>query len=333
MAGVCWAGRARLLLVVVAVLAPLPAAAQTPPLRRSIVNPDFPCGIPYGPNGEVPVTSRPKRQIIFPDEENYATYLGQLFLRDGSSINPRESEASGEGQVLTDAFCGAAVISDRFLVTAAHCAVNEKNPISSVRLGDIDLNKDNEANSKPKDYDIKQIILHPGYRGNTTVRHYDLALLQTYDIIEFNDVVFPYCIPKASPPPGTIVTASGYGLYNATSASQHVLEANFTIIDTKECEDIYIKNFQDDALRLKYPNLLQNTDIICALDDVSDACQGDSGGPVIWKKDGKEYLAGLVSAGANCRGNFKSVLPGLYMSTAVHADFISAVVFSPDLTS
>lgn len=57
------------------------------------------------------------------------------------------------------------------------------------------------------------------------------------------------------------------------STSQHVLEANFTIMDTKECEDIYIENFREHTLRLRYPNLLQNTDIICAIDDVSDACQ------------------------------------------------------------
>lgn len=56
---------------------------------------------------------------------------------------------------------------------------------------------------------------HPS-RANSTARYNDIALLMTYETIQFNDAVFPYCIPDEEPPAGTIVTVSGFGLYNAS---------------------------------------------------------------------------------------------------------------------
>ncbi|MPC97900.1 hypothetical protein E2C01_093241 [Portunus trituberculatus] len=69
-----WAG----LFVVVAamVILPPPASSQG---RKTISKPDFPCGEPYGRNGELPERSRRKRQIVFPDEPKYADLLKVLF--------------------------------------------------------------------------------------------------------------------------------------------------------------------------------------------------------------------------------------------------------------
>ncbi|XP_063844265.1 CLIP domain-containing serine protease B4-like isoform X1 [Scylla paramamosain] len=330
MARVSWVGRARCLLVVVVVvmMRTKPAFSQDfPTVAKSIANPDFPCGEPYGPNGEPPAGRRVARQIIFPDEEIYHHYWAQLMHRGEPGV--RGGEAPLKPVDETDTFCGASVISDRFLITAAHCIYEAPNPVNSVRLGDINLRTDRESNSKPVDHEITLIITHPGYDPEKSMRHNDLALLMTKEKIQFNDIVFPYCISDQPPAPGTLVTIAGFGLFNATTKPDHLLEANFTVMDTAECEKIYQEHDQEAFLRVRYPNLLQGTDIICATDDTSDACQGDSGGPMFMVKDGKRYLEGVVSGGASCRANFKSVLPGLYISLARHVHFISDYVLGP----
>ncbi|MPC51935.1 Serine protease 55 [Portunus trituberculatus] len=200
------------------------------------------------------------------------------------------------------------------------------NRVNTVRVGDINLRSDSESNSKPVDHEIALIITHPGYDPDKSIRHNDLALLMTKEKIQFNDIVFPYCISDQPPAPGTQVTISGFGLFNATTKPDHLLEANFTVMDTAECENIFKKHDQEAFLRVRYPNLLQRTDIICAIDEVSSACQGDSGGPMFLVKNRKRYLEGVVSGGASCRANFKSVLPGLYISLARHVHFISDYV-------
>ncbi|KAG0728129.1 Phenoloxidase-activating factor 3 [Chionoecetes opilio] len=286
------------------------------------------CGQPYGRNGEPPSRRRVSRQIIFPDERNYNFYFNLVMGRakpdTRDNQKPPTKDASEE-----ERFCSASPISEHFLVTAAHCVFDETRPVSAITLGDIDLATDNERNSRPADYEIEVIFAHPEYDPDSQVRYNDIALLRTRLPIQFNEVVFPYCVSDSPLAPGTVVTASGFGLYNATSQPDHLLEANFTVLAQAACEATYLREGLEDSLRIRYPKLLKGSDIICAIDDVSDACQGDSGGPLYLRKGGKQYLGGIVSGGASCRGNFKSVLPGLYLSLAKHIDFINDSIFPP----
>ncbi|XP_063844294.1 chymotrypsinogen B-like [Scylla paramamosain] len=315
------ASRASLLVMLAAVvILPPPASSQN---RKTIANPDFPCGEPYGPNGELPESSRRKRQILFPDEPKYADYL-QLLLGKAFTRAKENTEDDAEAD---KGFCGANVISDQFILTAGHCVEGSTEKITTVILGDIDLTQEDEENSRVGTYEITDIFVHPEYSHDSPTRYHDVALLKTKTKIQFNDAVFPMCISDEIPAPGTIVIISGFGYYNATHRPDYLLEANFTVMDTTECEAIYLQHGQEAFVRVKYPNLLKGTDIICAIDDVSDACQGDSGGPVLREKDGKMFIEGIVSGGANCHANFKSVLPGLYTSIAKQIDFIDRHVY------
>lgn len=329
MARVSWASRAVLLLVAVTVMLPAPASAQgaASPVQGSIANPNFPCGEPYGSNGEPPAPRRVARQIILPDFENYQKYL-RILLQEAVPDIRSEDFILDDEPPESAPYCGATVISDHFIITAAHCIYKAPEPITSVTLGDIDLSIEGEENSRAVDYTIADIFVHPGYSNLTSAEYNDVALLKTKEKIQFNDVVFPFCISDEVSDPGTIVLISGFGLYNATTQPDHLLEANLTVMDTAECEEIYIQEGLEESLRLRYPDLLQGTDIICATDEVSDACQGDSGGPVLIQRDGKLFLEGIVSAGVSCRGNFKPLVPGLYLSLAKHIDFINEHVFS-----
>ncbi|MPC68818.1 hypothetical protein E2C01_063028 [Portunus trituberculatus] len=69
--------------------------------------------------------------------------------------------ASDGTQPIEHNSCGASVISDRFIVTSAYCVINRN--ITMVRLGDIDLARDNETNSNPSDYGVIDVILPPEF--------------------------------------------------------------------------------------------------------------------------------------------------------------------------
>lgn len=61
--------------------------------------------------------------------------------------------------------CGSVLISEFFVITAAHCKINNNgNTANVVRLGYSD------------DYDIKEIHVHPGYNFET--KDSDLALVK-----------------------------------------------------------------------------------------------------------------------------------------------------------
>ncbi|XP_045586129.1 venom peptide isomerase heavy chain isoform X2 [Procambarus clarkii] len=281
-------------------------------------------------------STRRARQILFPDE---------LEKMKGKAVNQRQALNSsttitmlpGKPSMLTpvnrnmirvnDTFCGATPISDRFLLTAAHCVFNPDFPVRTVRLGELDFSSDTEENSKPVDYEVEQIIVHPDFDPNTRVRYNDIALLRTVQKIEFNEFVFPYCLSRERPKPKTLVTGAGFGLVNATHQSPILQEAELQLVDTTECENIYKKEDFEPQLRLLYPDLLQGKDIMCASYPERSACQGDSGGPLFQDDpQGRRFLVGIVGSGVSCRGNGISKLPGLYVSVADHIDFIDSVL-------
>ncbi|KAK8743723.1 hypothetical protein OTU49_001231, partial [Cherax quadricarinatus] len=297
---------------------------------KSIANPDFECG-----RGAA-VSSRKARQIIFPDElvrlrGTPAIKRATQAARKPIAILPGKVDmmtpVTRQAVNVNETFCGATPISDRYLVTAAHCVFNPKFPVRTVRLGELDFSKDDEANSKPVDYEVEQIIVHPDFDPESNERYNDIALLRTVQKIDFNEFVFPYCLTRERPKPKTLVTGAGFGLINATHQSPILQEAELEVVDTADCENIYKKEDLEPQLRVIYPNLLKDRDVMCASYPERSACQGDSGGPLFLDNQGRRYLVGIVGSGVSCRGSGISSLPGLYVSVANHIEFIDSVLY------
>ncbi|KAM4657575.1 transmembrane protease serine 9 [Amazona ochrocephala] len=208
-------------------------------------------------------------------------------------------------------FCGAAVIGDRWLLSAAHC-FNETNPEEiEAHVGTTSLNGTDGGAVK---VNVTRVIPHPLF--NPIMLDFDVAVLELVTPLVFNKHVQPVCLPLAAQEfaAGQQCVISGWGnLQEGNATKPEVLQrASVGIIDQKTCDFLY--------------NFSLTDRMICAgfLEGKIDSCQGDSGGPLACEvTPGTFYLAGIVSWGIGCAQAMK---PGVYSRITKLQDWILGTI-------
>uniref|UniRef100_A0A2R8ZWR3 Peptidase S1 domain-containing protein n=1 Tax=Pan paniscus TaxID=9597 RepID=A0A2R8ZWR3_PANPA len=194
-------------------------------------------------------------------------------------------------------FCGATVVGDRWLLSAAHCFNHTKVEQVRAHLGTASLLG---LGGSPVKIGLRRVVLHPLY--NPGILDFDLAVLELASPLAFNKYIQPVCLPLAIQkfPVGRKCMISGWGNTQEGNATKPELlqKASVGIIDRKTCSVLY--------------NFSLTDRMICAgfLEGKVDSCQGDSGGPLACEEaPGVFYLAGIVSWGIGCAQVKK---PGVY---------------------
>ncbi|NWR76480.1 TMPS9 protease, partial [Centropus unirufus] len=208
-------------------------------------------------------------------------------------------------------FCGATIIGDRWLLSAAHC-FNETDPEEiEAYVGTTSLNGTDGTAVK---VNVTRVIQHPLF--NPIFLDFDVAVLELERPLVFNKYIQPICLPPAVQtfPVGKKCIISGWGdLQEGNVTKPEILQkASVGIIDQKICDFLY--------------NFSLTDRMICAgfLEGKVDSCQGDSGGPLACEvTPGVFYLAGIVSWGIGCAQAMK---PGVYSRITKLKDWILATI-------
>ncbi|XP_053559001.1 transmembrane protease serine 9 [Bombina bombina] len=204
-------------------------------------------------------------------------------------------------------FCGATIIGDRWLVSAAHCFNQTKLDQVTAHMGSTSMSG---ADTMAVKISLKNMIQHPHF--NPLTLDFDVAVLELTSPLTFNKNIQPVCLPSALQkfPAGWKCMISGWGNVKEGNVSKpEVLQrASVGIIDQKICSVLY--------------NFSITERMICAgfLDGKVDSCQGDSGGPLACEESpGIFFLAGIVSWGIGCAQAKK---PGVYSRVTKLKDWI-----------
>ncbi|KAF0288515.1 Serine protease snake [Amphibalanus amphitrite] len=212
--------------------------------------------------------------------------------------------------------CGAVLISERFMLTAAHCLLGGRPQV--VRLGDLNLTSTGDG--APQEYRVLEVISHPEYRHPHV--YHDLALLRLDRTVQFSEFVRPFCLfDGRSSLVDKVSHVSGWGATEFGGGQSDVLMGgNVTIWSQSRCAEVYERQL---TFKRQLPDGITPA-LLCAGGEEQDACQGDSGGPMTVLTERGTRLVGIVSAGIGCAA---PGIPGLYANVAHHLDWIDGVVY------
>ncbi|XP_057380414.1 serine protease filzig-like [Daphnia carinata] len=246
----------------------------------------------------------PEARIVGGRRSDYGRWPWQVLIRESTWFG-----------IFSKNKCGGVLISDRHVLTAAHCQPGFLGSLLVV-LGEFDLTGHSEPNT-PMEKNVKRVVVHRDYVERTFEN--DLAILELDSPVEFKPYIVPICLPSTSDGDfvGKKAEVTGWGKLSHNGPTPGVLyEVDVPIISNPECHDMFKKAGHEKRILDSF---------VCAgySEGKKDSCEGDSGGPLMYERDdGRWSLVGTVSHGIRCA---YPNMPGVYMRMTYYRPWIERV--------
>ncbi|KAI9291463.1 trypsin-like serine protease [Neoconidiobolus thromboides FSU 785] len=210
-------------------------------------------------------------------------------------------------------FCGATLIRDDMIITAAHCAGGLIAPLDTF---EVQLHRHNLTKSlsqeNGKAYKVINRWVPLDYDRDTLYN--DIAIFQFDNPSKKRSNV---CLDdQLDHKEGMRVTALGWGATKLLGANTDVLqEVWLPLASKKTCIDVYKQQLNYTIIKTQ----------ICAgyRQGGKDTCQGDSGGPLFSYINDKPLLVGITSNGISCA---QANTPAVYTRIARFYGWIQSVL-------
>uniref|UniRef100_A0A671EBU7 tissue kallikrein n=2 Tax=Rhinolophus ferrumequinum TaxID=59479 RepID=A0A671EBU7_RHIFE len=192
--------------------------------------------------------------------------------------------------------CGGVLVNRMWVLTAAHCKMNEYN---------VHMGSDRLSDRRSQKIRATRSFVHPSYSTQTNVN--DIMLVKLSRPARLSSNVRKVNLPSRCEPPGTTCTVSGWGTTTSPDVTYptQLMCTDVRLISYQECKKVYKDLLGKSMLCAGIPNSKTN------------ACNGDSGGPLVCNNT----LQGLVSWGTFPCGQPND--PGVYTQVCKYTDWIN----------